>query len=71
MNDHDGRSRATAAPDAWANLARAILVQAIKDYKHVKHGVDCWLFFESAWFEDTCDLAGYNPVALREKLQIR
>ena len=56
--------------DPYKALATAILMQAIKDRRNPKLRSEVFEFFQSAWFEDVCDLARVNPDVVREKLHI-
>lgn len=56
--------------DPYKALATAVLIQAIKDRRNPKLRQEVYEFFQSAWFEDVCDLARVNPDVVREKLHI-
>ena len=56
--------------DPWGYLARAVVRQAIVDYRKANNKHSYLRFFASDWFECLCDLAGCNPVAVRERLHV-
>ena len=60
-------------PDPWAYLAMAVIKQAALDYRRAKRrGVTAPLvsFFRSEWCECLCDLAGYSPERVRERMGV-
>ena len=58
--------------DPWAYLAMAVVSHAIREWRktHPANRGTLIYFFRSELFEDWCDMAGYNPVVLRERLKV-
>ena len=51
--------------DGYANLAQAIIAQAIIDGRHGHHRLGVLAFVESEWFEILCDAAELESDATR------
>jgi hypothetical protein len=55
----------------WGYLAKAVIKQAMMDWRHVEYKKGLTIFYQSFWFDDLCDLAGYNPDVIRERLGVK
>jgi hypothetical protein len=63
------RSKSYVPADPWADLACAILKQAVLDY-NAKRGSGPRAFFVSDWCDEVCALAGYDSEWIRERIGI-
>lgn len=68
--------KASSERDGWDDLAAAVIMQGVKDYrylkKHPESSISIWprefgetlptikSFFESEWFESLCAITGYE-----------
>lgn len=68
--------KASSERDGWDDLAAAVIMQGVKDYrylkKHPESSISIWRqefgetlptikgFFESEWFEQLCAITGYE-----------